>query len=108
MKPIFKLSPNVAVQTQNIELAKTFYSKVLQLPIKNDNGVELEFKSGDSCFYVMKSQTNETVLEFYVNDLESAKNHLVENGCKIIKWEGRGKDCYMEDPFGLVFNLWEE
>jgi len=23
-------------------------------------------------------------------------------------WEGKGKDCYMRDPFGLTFNLWEE
>jgi len=108
MKPVFKLSPNVAVQTPDIDSARAFYSEVLKLHVKNDTGKEIEFKSGNSCFYIMKSKTNNIVLEFFVNDLESAKIHLVNNGCKIIKWEGKGKDCYMEDPFGLVFNLWEE
>jgi len=23
-------------------------------------------------------------------------------------WRGRGRLCYLCDPFGLVFNLWEE
>jgi predicted enzyme related to lactoylglutathione lyase len=108
MKPKFKLSPNVAVQTQDITSAREFYSNILKFSIKNDTGTEVEFKSGDSCFYVMESKKNNTVLEFFVNDLETAKNHLLENGCKIIKWKGKGKDCYMEDPFGVVFNLWEE
>jgi len=26
----------------------------------------------------------------------------------VVKWEGKGNDCYMRDPFGLVFNLWEK
>ena len=99
MKPIFKLS---------IDSARTFYSKILQLPIKSDTGTEIEFKADNSCFYVIKNEKRQnTVLEFFVNDLKSAKKHLLENGCKIVKWEGKGKDCYMEDPFGLVFNLWE-
>jgi hypothetical protein len=47
-------------------------------------------------------------LEFLVEDLEAARDHLIGNGCKIIKWEGKGKDCYLQDPFGVVFNLWEK
>ncbi len=108
MKPTFKKSNNVAVLTEDIDSARKFYSNILELPIKNDTGNEIEFETGDSCFYVIKNENRQnTVLEFFVNDLETAKNHLLEHGCKIVKWEGKGKDCYIEDPFGLVFNLWE-
>ena len=46
-------------------------------------------------------------MELFVDDLEAAKRFLTDNGCKIIRWEGLGKDCYIEDPFGLRFNIWQ-
>ena len=49
-----------------------------------------------------------TVLEFCVDNLDVAKERLVSKGCQIIKWEEKGKDCYLKDPFGVIFNLWEE
>jgi len=49
-----------------------------------------------------------TVLEYLVNNLEAAKEYLLKNGCETVKWEGKGRDCYMKDPFGTIFNLWEE
>ncbi|MGY8787231.1 MAG: VOC family protein [Fidelibacterota bacterium] len=47
-------------------------------------------------------------MEYFVNNVEDARYYLEAKGCKVIKWEGKGKDCYMQDPFGLTFNLWEE
>ena len=53
----------------------------------------------DFLFYVIKhSNRTGRVLEFLVDDLEAARDHLIGNGCKIIKWEGKGKDCYLQDP----------
>ena len=108
MSLTFKKSNNVAVLTGNLTKAKKFYSNVLNLPIDKENDDEVIFKTEDSLFYVIKG-TNSTgpVLEFIVEDLEAARDHLVKNGCKIIKWEGKGKDCYLQDPLGVVFNLWE-
>jgi predicted enzyme related to lactoylglutathione lyase len=48
------------------------------------------------------------VMEYYVDDLEVARDYLESNGCKIIMWKGKGKNCYMRDPYELTFNLWEE
>ena len=53
----------------------------------------------------------QTVPELYWNfvyDLDAARDRLVSKGCRVIKWEGKGKDCYIQDPFGMIFNLWEE
>ncbi len=41
-------------------------------------------------------------------DLEAARDQLVAKGCEVVSWEGKGEDCYIRDPFGFMFNLWEE
>ena len=45
-------------------------------------------------------------MEFCVDDLDASRDRLGSKGCRVIKWEG--KDCYLKDPFGMIFNLWEE
>ena len=35
------------------------------------------------------------IMELFVDDLENAKEELLNNGCKIIKCDGKGKDCYI-------------
>ena len=39
---------------------------------------------------------------------EEACRELEARGCQVVVWEGKGGDCYMRDPFGLTFNLWED
>jgi hypothetical protein len=46
-------------------------------------------------------------MELLVDDLEDARDELVANGCEILRWRGRGQDCYIKDPFGVIFNLWK-
>ena len=104
-----KKSNNVAILTRDIQLARKFYADVLHLPIVKESATKIEFQTGESCFYIIKNdEIQNTVLEYLVNNLEAAKEYLLENGCEIVKWEGKGRDCYMKDPFGTIFNLWEE
>jgi catechol 2,3-dioxygenase-like lactoylglutathione lyase family enzyme len=109
MSLTFKKSNNVAVLTDDLTAAKDFYSNVLNLPIEKEGDDEVILKTEDSLFYIIKhSNRTGPVLEFLVEDLEAARDHLIGNGCKVIKWEGKGKDCYLQDLFGVVFNLWEK
>ena len=39
---------------------------------------------------------------------EAARAYLTERGCTVLRWEGAGKACVIEDPFGIRFNLWQE
>ena len=48
------------------------------------------------------------VMELFVEDLEKAREILVANGCKVLRWRGKGQDCYIQDPFGVIFNIWEQ
>ena len=45
------------------------------------------------------------VLEVAVDNLDEAKQRLVENGCEIVKDEPDFPRCYVKDPFGLIYNL---
>ena len=72
-------------------------------------GNHLHIRSGDLNLYIMDNDDlRGTVMEFNVDDLDEAKEYLLANDCTVVKWEGKGKDCYMRDPYGLVFNLWEK
>ena len=51
---------------------------------------------------------NGPVLEFFVDNLEEARDLLLARGCQIIAWKGKGQDCYIRDPFGVIYNLWED
>jgi hypothetical protein len=45
------------------------------------------------------------VLEVTVESVEEAKVRLVKNGCVIVKDEPDFPRCYIQDPFGLIYNL---
>ena len=104
----FKMSTNIAVQTNEPENAIEFYTNVLGF---KDRTAEPDFDGLDAnplrMFVQKDEQVSGLVMELFVEDLEEARKYLLENGCKIIRWEGVGKDCYMEDPFGLRFNIWQ-
>lgn len=108
-KPTFKMSTNFAVRTQDIQKAKAFYSDFLGFKLRNETSTELDIDAHPLTLFAIKDEiTSGPILELFVPNLEKAKIELQSKGCTIIKWEGKGKDCYIKDPFGVVFNIWEE
>lgn len=105
----FKMSTNIAIRTKNIDKAKTFYSEFLGFSVNDHTQTELELDANPMTLYVIEDKNSSNpIMELYVNDLEKAKKELISKGCKILKWEGLGKDCYVQDPFGVIFNIWEK
>jgi hypothetical protein len=41
----------------------------------------------------------------FVEDVEAARARLVQKGCRVVKNEPEFPRCYIEDPFGLVYNV---
>ncbi len=106
----YRLSNNIGFQVEDVEKAKLFYERVMGFkePVQSD-AEEVEFRSDhNSIFLIADTENLGPVMEIVVNNLDEAKARLVGNGCEIIRWEGKGKDCYVRDPFGMVFNVWEE
>ena len=109
MKAPFRKSNHAAVLARDLRASKDFYETVMELELVNSTDKQLVFKTCDSFFYVIHdSDWTGTVLEFCVDDLDASRDRLGSKGCRVIKWEGKGKDCYLKDPFGMIFNLWEE
>jgi predicted enzyme related to lactoylglutathione lyase len=103
----YRVSDNINIETPNLEEAVQFYTEVFGLRIAEMGNDWAKFDTGKFNFYVSRGRTLGPIMEFQVQDLEKAKEAMLERGCVVIRWEGKGKPCYMQDPFGFVFNLWE-
>ena len=92
-----KMSPNVAVRTQKqFNEAVEFYSNVLGFKNRSTDPELGDFDANPINLFVLE------------DDLEEARTYFEENGCKILRWRGKGQDCYIEDPFGVRYNVWEQ
>ena len=106
---IFKMSPNIAVRTRRLSEAVDFYTNVLGFKNRSDDPALADLDASPlNLFIIEDHEFRGPVLELFVDDLEEARQKLVANGCKILRWRGKGQDCYVKDPFGVIFNLWEE
>jgi catechol 2,3-dioxygenase-like lactoylglutathione lyase family enzyme len=105
----FKMSPNIAVRTKRYSEALSFYTTVLGF---ENRSVSSELADLDAnplnMFIIEDDEARGPVLELFVDDLEKAREELVANGCKVLRWRGKGQDCYIEDPFGVIYNIWEQ
>jgi catechol 2,3-dioxygenase-like lactoylglutathione lyase family enzyme len=109
----FKFSNCVCLSTPEHDRAVDFYRNVLGLAVKQSSSDSVELSADPYRLYIDRSDSHGNqslgmVLELSVPDLEAARTELEKAGCTVVRWEGKGKDCYVRDPFGVVFNLWEE
>jgi len=105
----FKMSPNIAVRTDNYQKALDFYSRVFGFENRSaDPNLGIFDANPLSVFVIEDQEMNGVVMELFVDDLEEARGELEKNGCEVIRWHGKGQDCYIRDPFGVVYNVWEE
>jgi catechol 2,3-dioxygenase-like lactoylglutathione lyase family enzyme len=106
---IFRMSPNVAVRTERLAEAVEFYNNVLGFENRSDDPELADLDAGPLRLFVIEDQEfRGPVMELFVDDLEQARQTLVANGCQVLRWRGKGQDCYVKDPYGVIFNIWEE
>jgi catechol-2,3-dioxygenase len=106
----YRVSKNIGFQVKSVEEAKFFYENVLGFIQPEQSFVsEVEFRTDNNSIFLIEGNENlGPIMEIVVEDLEQAKKHLLAHGCEIVRWEGKEKDCYVKDPFGMIFNVWEE
>lgn len=105
----FKMSSNIAVRTKNYRKATDFYTRILGFLNRSDDPEHAIIDAKPLTIFIDKDyDMSGPVLELFVENLEEARDVLLENGCKVLVWKGKGQDCYIQDPFGVVYNLWEE
>jgi catechol 2,3-dioxygenase-like lactoylglutathione lyase family enzyme len=106
----FKMSPNIAVRTQGqFAQAVDFYTNVLGFRNRSTDPELGDLDANPINLLVLEDdEFRGPVMELFVDDLEEARKVLEANGCKVLRWRGKGQDCYIQDPFGVIFNIWEE
>ena len=105
----YKFSGNVNFPTEQWREAAAFYKDVIGLQEGNSTSSYSHLKSDN--FHIYFDQDTSIpgpIFEFYVPDLETAREELVAKGCTVLRWDGPGKSNYVRDPFGFVFNLYED
>ncbi len=104
----FRRTGNIALQVDDLEAAIRFYRDTLQLPVEKEGKEDILFKTESGLFYITRNPEWQGIVEEYeVEDVGTARRFLENAGCRVLRWQGKGGDCYMEDPFGMKFNLWE-
>ena len=106
----FRFSPHIAVQVSDYEQAIDFYTTVLGMKLISRGQQESELQLGEVTFHVEDAATRRVFLEFKVDDVEAARQALVDGGCKTVATRiPEGATSYLiSDPYGLHFHIWQD
>ncbi len=105
---LYKFGRCVCLQLPDPNQAVEFYKNVMGLEVVGQEGKAIELQAGHLRLFFDQGASMGPILEVLVPNVEKAKEELLQAGCEVVRWEGKGGCCYMRDPFGFVFNLYEE
>jgi hypothetical protein len=63
------------------------------------------FETGAFRLYVEKGDAHGPVFELLVQDVQAAKLKLLAAGCKLQEENPSVPRCYIQDPYGVAFNI---
>ena len=95
---------DILIQASDPEEAAEFYATELGFTVSSREPM-LELKGPHITLYIEKGPPLGPVLEVSVGDVAAAKARLLKAGCRVIKDEPQFPRCYVQDPYGLVYNL---
>ena len=108
----FQISNRMAFVVNDLAAAREFYAGFLAFPEVFQDGAPstpLELKAGPFRLFLDKEEgIAGPVFELVVDDLEAAKQAVLEKGCEVVTWGGAGQANLIRDPFGVMFNLFLE
>jgi catechol 2,3-dioxygenase-like lactoylglutathione lyase family enzyme len=104
----YEVSRCVCIQLPDTDRAVAFYRDVVGLPVTETHGDTVEMDAGPLRLFLDRGASLGPILELVVPDIVHARDELVVAGCTVLRWDGPGCPCYLRDPFGVVFNLFEE
>jgi hypothetical protein len=102
---LFASSRDVIIQTLDWEAATAFYETVLRLPVTHRSDRLMGFETGSFRLYVERGVRPGPVFDFLVTDVAATKRTLLASGCVVVDEDPAVPRCYLQDPYGLVFNL---
>lgn len=95
---------DILIQAPDPAAAARFYVEQLGFSITAEKPM-LELRGPHINLYIEQGPALGPVLEVTVKDIAAAKARLLLHGCKQIKDEPEFPRVYVQDPFGLIYNL---
>jgi predicted enzyme related to lactoylglutathione lyase len=96
---------DILIQAPDPQKAASFYVEQLGFTITGEMPHMINLHGSHINLFIERGPALGPVLEVTVDNVEEAKQRLVENGCEIVKDEPDFPRCYVKDPFGLIYNL---
>jgi len=95
---------DILIQSPDPRSAAAFYVNQLGFEITGEKPM-ISLHGDNINLFIEQGPALGPVLEVTVANVEEAKLRLVKNGCKIVKDEPHVPRVYIQDPFGLIYNL---
>jgi predicted enzyme related to lactoylglutathione lyase len=96
---------DILIQAPDPKGAASFYVDNLGFEITEESTRMVSLHGEHINLFIERGPAMGPVLEITVDDLEEAKRRLLKQGSKIVKDEPNFPRCYLQDPFGLTYNL---
>jgi predicted enzyme related to lactoylglutathione lyase len=96
---------DILIQALDPKGAASFYVDNLGFEITEESTSMVSLHGQHISLFIERGPTLGPVLEVAVDDLDEAKWRPVKHGSKIVKDEPEFPPCYLQDPFGLIYNL---
>jgi predicted enzyme related to lactoylglutathione lyase len=95
---------DILIQAPDPKSVAAFYVQQLGFEITGEEPM-ISLHGDNINLFIEQGPPLGPVLEVTVANVEEAKLRLVKNGCKIVKDEPHVPRVYIQDPFGLIYNL---
>jgi hypothetical protein len=103
----YEMSNCMCVQVPDMEKARTFYETLFHGRVVHEDEKGIKLEADTFRIFLDKGDTMGSILEGFIPYMEQAREELIDAGCTPVLWESKGKRCYLRDPFGVIFNLFE-
>jgi predicted enzyme related to lactoylglutathione lyase len=103
----YRFSNCFALGIPDRERAVRFYEEVMGFTAAQGNAEWTELRAGPLRLFVVGDDDQGPVGAVDVPDREAARRELEAAGCTVVRWEPEKACCFMRNPFGFVFDVYE-
>jgi predicted enzyme related to lactoylglutathione lyase len=96
---------DILIQSPDPKSAARFYVEQLGFAITGETPDMISIHGPSINMFIERGPLLGPVFEVTVDNVEDAKTRSVQNGCTVVKDEPDFPRCYVQDPFGLIYNL---
>jgi predicted enzyme related to lactoylglutathione lyase len=96
---------DIIIQAEDPTKAALFYVKHLGFETTGETPNMISLHGEHINLFIERGPAMGGVMEVTVDNVEESKARLVRNGCRIVKDEPNFPRCYIQDPYGLIYNL---